>query len=101
MCAARASPWLGLYGCCCGVVVDEEEEFVRSCEVVVESGVVVEDGSTPFPRGLLLLLLFDASSPVLWMMEPSLRERIRVDCTPGREVRWDSKAETCCGICCD
>ena len=36
-----------------------------------------------------------ASSPVLWMMRPSLRERIRVDCTPGREVRWDRSAVTC------
>lgn len=41
-----------------------------------------------------------ASWPVLWMIEPSLRERIRVDWTPGREVRWDSNAVTCWGTCC-
>lgn len=41
-----------------------------------------------------------ASWPVLWIMEPSFRERIRVDWTPGREVRWESSAVTCCGTCC-
>lgn len=41
-----------------------------------------------------------ANCPVLWMMDPSFRERIKVDCTPGREVRCESSAETCWGTCC-
>lgn len=36
-----------------------------------------------------------ANRPVLWMMEPSLRDRINVDWTPGRDVRCDRSAETC------
>lgn len=39
-----------------------------------------------------------ARRPVVWIIEPSLRERIRVDWTPGREVRWERSAETCWGI---
>jgi hypothetical protein len=41
-----------------------------------------------------------ANCPVLWMMDPSLRERIKVDCTPGREVRCESSVVTCWGTCC-
>lgn len=40
----------------------------------------------------------EAKSPVLWIMEPSLRERMKVDCTPGREVRWERRALTWWGI---
>lgn len=39
-----------------------------------------------------------AYSPVLWIMEPSLRERMKVDWTPGREVRCERRAVTCWGI---
>lgn len=40
----------------------------------------------------------EANSPVLWIIEPSLRERMKVDWTPGRELRCDRRALTCCGI---
>lgn len=36
----------------------------------------------------------EAKSPVLWIMEPSLRERMKVDCTPGREVRCERRVLT-------
>lgn len=53
--------------------------------------------------GVALVVLFlggaEARSPVLWIMEPSLRERMKVDWTPGRDVRCESRAVTCCGIC--
>lgn len=39
-----------------------------------------------------------ARRPVVWMMEPSFRARMRVDCTPGREVRCDRRASTWGGI---
>jgi hypothetical protein len=49
-----------------------------------------------------LVVLFlgggEARSPVLWIMDPSLRERMKVDCTPGRDVRCERRAVTCCGI---
>lgn len=48
-----------------------------------------------------LVVLFlgggEARSPVLWIMDPSLRERMKVDCTPGRDVRCERRAVTCCG----
>lgn len=50
---------------------------------------------------LLLLTGAVASNPVLWMMEPSLRLRMRVDWTPGREVRWERRAETWDGMDCE
>lgn len=40
----------------------------------------------------------DAKSPVHCIMEPSFRERMSVDSTPGRELRWDRRAVTFCGI---
>lgn len=40
----------------------------------------------------------EAYSPVLWIIEPSLRERMKVDWTPAREVRCDRSALTCWGI---
>ncbi len=49
----------------------------------------------------LVIGLGGPKRPVVWIMEPSLRERMRVDWTPGREVRWERRAETCCGICGD
>ena len=55
------------------------DEVVGGMSAVVEPGDVAE------------LFLFgpelDARSPVHWIMEPSFRERISVDCTPGREQR--------------
>lgn len=42
----------------------------------------------------------DANNPVLWIIEPSFRERINVEWTPGREVRWERRAVTCWGTCC-
>ena len=59
-----------------------------------ESGAVVVIELFLFGLGLGL----DARSPVHCIMEPSLRERISVDCTPGRALRCESRAETCCGI---
>lgn len=59
----------------------------------------VSTAAAAFPRALLLWFGLDASNPVHCIMDPSLRERMRVDCTPGRDVRWESKAVTCCGIC--
>ncbi len=35
----------------------------------------------------------DASWPVQRMMEPSLRERMRVKRTEGRDVRWERRVE--------
>lgn len=40
-----------------------------------------------------------ANSPVHRMMDPSLRERMSVDCTPGRDVRCERSAVTCSGTC--
>jgi hypothetical protein len=38
-----------------------------------------------------------ASWPVACIIDPSLRDRMRVDWTPGRDIKWDSWAETCWG----
>jgi hypothetical protein len=62
------------------------------------SSVVAVDGTAVSGEVSLLVRFGGARRPVLWIMEPSLRERMRVDCTPGREVRWERSAETCWGI---
>lgn len=36
-----------------------------------------------------------AKRPVLCIIEPSFRDNMRVDWTPGRDVRCESNAETC------
>lgn len=75
-------------------------------EGAAAAAVVVDASSVEAPTGAgeevsLLVGLGGAKRPVVWIMEPSLRERMRVDWTPGREVRWERRAETCCGICGD
>lgn len=47
----------------------------------------VFSGAMGAERGVFVPFSVGARTPVLWIMDPSLRERIRVDCTPGREVR--------------
>lgn len=81
------------------VALDGVEGEDGSAGVVVNS-----DGSSAVISvcdmlGLLLLADFAASNPVLWIMEPSLRERMRVDWTPGRDVRCERRAVTCWGTC--
>lgn len=39
-----------------------------------------------------------ASKPVLWMIEPSIRERIKVDCTPGFVARRASLSRVEAGL---
>ena len=39
-----------------------------------------------------------ASKPALWMMEPSIRERIKVDCTPGLEARRARLSRVAAGL---
>lgn len=86
MWAASVSALEGWYGCDrAGEAGEESEAGGRGFESV---GVVCAGREVPFSSVC-------ANSPVLWMIEPSLRERIKVDCTPGREVRWDSSAVTC------
>lgn len=60
----------------------------------------VVDGVICAVRELPFSSVVCASCPVLWIMDPSLRERIKADCTPGREVRCESSAVTCWGTCC-
>lgn len=60
----------------------------------------VVDGVICAVRELPFSSVVWASCPVLWIMDPSLRERIKADCTPGREVRCESSAVTCWGTCC-
>lgn len=38
-----------------------------------------------------------ARRPVVRIIEPSLRDSMRVDWTPGRDVRFDRWADTCRG----
>lgn len=77
--------------------------------MVVDDGSVVSD-SVPVPVPVPVpvsgrcgvdvpVLGSSAKSPELWMIDPSLRERIRVDCTPGRDVRCERSEVTCCGTC--
>ena len=40
------------------------------------------------------------TNPVLCMIDPSLRDKIRVDWMPGRDVRCDNNAVICWGIGC-
>lgn len=95
---------MGLYGVAAGAAAaavavaggallscDEEEAvaLVPDCE---GTGSLLEDDAMLFVRGCGEE---DASFPVTWMMDPSFRERMRVDCTPGREIRWERRFETC------
>jgi hypothetical protein len=94
MWAARVSAWEGWYGCVrAGEAGDESE----GC--VAERGVESVEGMCEV-REVVFSSADCANCPVLWMIDPSLRDRINVDCTPGREVRWESSAVTCWGTCC-
>lgn len=103
MCAANASAWEGWYGGC-GVVVRDSGSGMVAGEGSDGESVPEADWG---PGGLEVGGSVDsvvegpggeANRPVLWIMEPSLRERMNVDCTPGRDVRWDRRALTWCGI---
>lgn len=72
---------------------------------MVEEFVTVPLGGDEFSKLLSVLFVVllvpsdegevAAKRPVLCMIEPSFRDRIKVDWTPGRDVRCDSNAETC------
>lgn len=61
----------------------EGEEFSRLLSVFVLLLVPSDEGEVAAKR------------PVLCIIEPSFRDSIRVDWTPGRDVRCESNAETC------
>lgn len=103
MFAAIASAWDGRYG-----VGDAEEDSGRG--MVVGEG--SESASVPGPVVVVVVATVDveacagpcdvgvdsgegAKSPVLWIMDPSFRDRMNVDWTPGRDVRCDRSALTC------
>lgn len=116
ICAASASAWVGLYG---GFALFASAVALLLFVLVLSCAIVSGDpavAATPlagfsvveilplFVRGVEAFAFafpavadpaFAASRPVLCMMEPSLRDRISVDWTPGREVRCESSAETC------
>lgn len=90
MCTASVSAGLGLYGTVSlvgwttiGLLAASESSPSGS---VINEGVAVsadgaEVGDVPF------VALGAARRPVVCIIEPSLRESIKVDCTPGRDVR--------------
>jgi hypothetical protein len=120
ICAARASAWVGLYGGLFGLFASVVALLLLSCAIVSGDPAVLAATplagfsvveilplfvrgagrfafafAFPFPVPFPVDPVFAASRPVLCMIEPSLRERISVDWTPGREVRCESNAETC------
>ena len=69
---------------------------------VSEVGVDGDEDSSRGEREAAALFWFlaarsAASNPVPCIMDPSRRERMNVDWTPGREVRWERRAVTCWG----
>jgi hypothetical protein len=91
--------WAASVSACEGWYVEGEGWAGEDGEESVGGSVV--GGAIGAERGVFVPLSSGARSPVLWMIDPSLRERMRVDCTPGREVRWESSAVTCWGTCCE
>lgn len=91
--------------------VDSGDVFdVPPVDITVSEAVVVSVSMFEFPFAFDIPVGSDSLAcpvfvpveeidPALWIMEPSLRERISVDSTPGREVRWERVAIMCCGTC--
>lgn len=63
-------------GSCGAEVVASGSVLGAVCRGVSEAGVRAAEG--------------DASWPVACIIDPFCRDSMSVDCTPGREVRWDN-----------